>query len=48
MSPPMKMVTPQVSIDQFTIGFVDMSDKGGRIAMAWDKTAAVAPFTVAQ
>ena len=45
---PMKMVTPQVSIDQFTIGFVDMSDKGGKIAMAWDKTAAVAPFTVAQ
>jgi hypothetical protein len=45
---PMKMVTPQVSIDQFTIGFADMSDKGGKIAMAWDKTAAVVPFTVAQ
>ena len=43
---PMKMVTPQVSADQFTIGFVDMSDKGGAIAMAWEKTGAVAPFTV--
>ncbi|HEY6930284.1 MAG TPA: DUF2911 domain-containing protein [Thermoanaerobaculia bacterium] len=45
---PMKMVTPQVSIDQFTIAFVDMSDKGGKLAMAWDKTAAVVPFSVGQ
>jgi Protein of unknown function (DUF2911) len=45
---PMKMVTPQVSADQFTIGFVNMTDKGGAIAMAWEKTGAVAPFTVAQ
>jgi DUF2911 family protein len=43
---PMKMVTPAVSIDQFTIGFVNMTDKGGAIAMAWDKTGAIAPFTV--
>jgi Protein of unknown function (DUF2911) len=45
---PMKMVTPQVSADQFTIGFVNMTDKGGAIAMAWEKTGAVAPFAVAQ
>ena len=45
---PMKMMTPAVSIDQFTIGFVNMTDKGGAIAMGWDKTAAVVPFTVAQ
>ena len=45
---PMAMMTPAVSIDQFTIGFVDMSDAGGKLAMAWDKTAAVVPFTVAQ
>lgn len=45
---PMKMVIPQVSIDQFTIGFVDMTDKGGKLAMAWGKTAAVAPFSVVQ
>jgi Protein of unknown function (DUF2911) len=45
---PMTMMTPAVSIDQFTIGFVDMTDAGGKLAMAWDKTAAVVPFTVAQ
>lgn len=45
---PMTMMTPAVSIDQFTIGFVDMSDAGGKLAMAWDKTAAVVPFTVGQ
>ncbi|HLN59826.1 MAG TPA: DUF2911 domain-containing protein [Thermoanaerobaculia bacterium] len=44
----MKLVTPAVSIDQFTIGFVDMTDKGGEIAMGWEKTGAVAFFTVAQ
>jgi len=45
---PMAMMTPKASIDQFTIGFVDMSDAGGKLAMAWDKTAALVPFTVAQ
>ncbi len=45
---PMQMMTPKVSIDQFTIGFVDMSDAGGKLAMAWEKTAAVVPFTVGQ
>lgn len=45
---PMTMLTPKASIDQFTIGFVDVTDAGGKLAMAWDKTAALAPFTVAQ
>jgi hypothetical protein len=45
---PMTMLTPKASIDQFTIGFVDMSDTGGKLAMAWEKTAAMVPFTVAQ
>ena len=45
---PMAMLTPKASIDQFTIGFVDMSDAGGKLAMAWEKTAAMVPFTVAQ
>ena len=45
---PMTMMTPAVSIDQFTIGFVDMSNAGGKLAMGWEKTAAVVPFTVAQ
>jgi len=43
---PMKMTTPAYSFDQFTIGFVNMTDKGGSIAMAWEKTGAVIPFTV--
>jgi Protein of unknown function (DUF2911) len=45
---PMTMLKPAVSVDQFTIAFVDMSDKGGKIAMAWDKSGATVPFTVAQ
>jgi hypothetical protein len=44
---PMLMATPQVAIEQFTIAFVDMTAKGGKLAMAWEKTAAVVPFTVA-
>jgi Protein of unknown function (DUF2911) len=45
---PMKMVTPQVSVDQFTIGFADMSESGGKLAMVWEKTGAVVPFTVSK
>jgi Protein of unknown function (DUF2911) len=45
---PMTMVKPAVAHDQFTVGFVDMTDKGGKIAMGWEKTGAIVPFTVAQ
>ena len=45
---PMKMVTPAVSIDQFTIGFVNMADNGGAIGMGWEKAGALVPFTVGQ
>ncbi|HKF44610.1 MAG TPA: DUF2911 domain-containing protein [Thermoanaerobaculia bacterium] len=45
---PMKMVATDNSHDQFTIGFLNVTDKGGAIAMAWEKTGAIAPFTVAQ
>lgn len=45
---PMTMMTPAVSIDQFSIGFVDMTDAGGKLAMGWEKTAAVVPFTIAK
>ena len=45
---PMTMMTPAVSIDQFTIGFADMTDAGGKLTMAWEKTAAVVPFTIAK
>ena len=44
---PMTMITPKAAIEQFTIGFIDMTDAGGKLAIAWDKTAGVAPFTVA-
>ena len=45
---PMTMLTPKASIDQWTIGFVDMTDEGGKLAMAWEKTAGMVPFTVAK
>ncbi len=45
---PMKMVTPAVTIEQFTIGFVNMTEKGGALAMGWERTGAVVPFTLAQ
>ncbi len=45
---PMTMITPAVSVDQFSIGFVDVTESGGKLAMAWEKTAAVVPFTAAQ
>jgi hypothetical protein len=43
----MKMVVPQVSVDQFTIAFADMTDKGGKLAMVWEKTGAFVEFSVA-
>jgi hypothetical protein len=36
----------QHSVDQLTIGFTDVSDKGGQIAVGWDHEAAFVPFTV--
>jgi hypothetical protein len=45
---PMKSVTPAVSVDQFTIAFADMTDAGGKLAMVWEKTGGVVPFTVAK
>ena len=44
---PMKMVVPGNSFDQFSIGFVNMTDKGGDIAMGWEKTGAIVSFTLA-
>jgi Protein of unknown function (DUF2911) len=45
---PMTMAKLAHSVDQFTIAFVDMSDAGGRLAMAWDTTAAIADFTISK
>jgi hypothetical protein len=43
---PMTVGASLYSVDQFTIGFVDMSLGGGRLAMWWEKTMATVAFTV--
>jgi DUF2911 family protein len=45
---PMTMLQPKASIEQFTIAFVDMTNDGGKLAMVWEKTAGLVPFTVAK
>jgi hypothetical protein len=45
---PMTMSTPAESVDQFTIAFVDVTADGGKLTMAWEKTAAVVSFTAGQ
>jgi len=34
------------SVDQFTIGFLDMSDTGGKLAMEWETTRASVEFAI--
>lgn len=34
------------SVDELTWGFVDVTDKGGKLAIMWDDTVATAPFSV--
>jgi len=43
---PMAVTTLKHSVDQFTIAFLDMTNDGGNLAMAWDTTAAIVPFKV--
>ena len=43
---PMTVTAGTTSVDQFTIGFVNMTPQGGTLAMWWEKTAATADFTV--
>jgi hypothetical protein len=43
---PMTLSTLPFSTDQLTWNFVDMTDAGGKLAIMWDKTAAMTPFTV--
>jgi hypothetical protein len=43
---PMKMAKSPVSVEQFTVGFVNMTQAGGSIAMWWDKDLATVDFTV--
>lgn len=44
---PMTMDTSDHAIDQFTIVFADVTDSGGKLAMAWEDTVAVVPFELA-
>lgn len=44
---PMNVSKLDGSVDQFTIGFMNVTDEGGTLAMWWDDTMAAAPFTVA-
>jgi len=43
---PMAMSKPPHSVDQLTIAFLDMTDSGGKIAVAWDDHAGMVDFTV--
>ena len=43
---PMTVGTNPHSVEQFTIGFVDMTQGGGKLAMWWEKTLATVAFTV--
>ena len=43
---PMVVGANPSSMEQFTIGFVDMTQGGGKLAMWWEKTVATVAFTV--
>jgi hypothetical protein len=43
---PMTMSKPPHSVDQLTIAFLDMTDAGGKLAVAWDGQAGMVDFTV--
>lgn len=43
---PMKLTKTEVSIDQFTIQFVNMTQQGGTLALGWDKEMAMVDFKV--
>jgi hypothetical protein len=45
---PMKVMTSTVTVEQFTIGFVNMTQQNGSLAIWWDKTMATVDFKVAQ
>lgn len=43
---PMRVESVPISIDQFTIGFVNMTQQGGTLGMWWDTTQAMVDFKV--
>lgn len=45
---PMELARLEHSVDQLTISFLDMADDGGKLAIAWEKTAALVGFSVAR
>lgn len=45
---PMKVSAAGVTVEQFTIGFVNMTQQGGTLAMWWDTTMATVDFKVGQ
>ena len=45
---PMQVEGGEMSLDQFTIAFFNVSDAGGTLVFGWEKTVAMAPFTVAK
>ena len=44
----MKVETTPISLDQFTIAFVNMTQQGGTLALWWDTQRATCDFKVAQ
>ena len=45
---PMAVSRLEHSVDQFTISFLDMTDSGGKLGMAWETTAATVDFSIAR
>lgn len=43
---PMKLMRSSVSVEQLTWGFINVTDKGGEIALWWDREFAVVAFTL--
>jgi hypothetical protein len=43
---PMTVGTSALPVEQFTIGFVGMTQAGGKLAMWWETTVATVPFTI--
>ena len=44
---PMKMMTMDMSVDQMTIFFADVTAEGGKLVVTWDTQMAILPFRVA-
>lgn len=45
---PMTVGKSEVSVEQLTLGFVDVTATGGKLQIAWDKTVATVPLALAQ